>query len=202
MDNEENDQKAQTNQIDMSSLHRAALGARATLSDLSDFMVQKTRTVLDDNAYSNAISGAIDAKTGTRLKEIGSIKNIGLQDKLGNIILQARTVTTGGKIANFVEKNSPLGTAGTTLYGLYKDTTKYARADLMLAMALTGLSTVGSLATGKGLDAIGATTPVVLGLGSLAGTYINNLTDTVKDALCIDESKYGSTDIQIPSDQA
>ena len=202
MDNKENDQKAQTSQMDMSSLHRAALGARATLSDLSDFMVQKTRVVLDDNGYSSAISGVIDAMTGTRLKEMGALKNIELHDKLGNRILQTKAVTTGGKIANFVEKNSPLGTAGTTLYGLYKDSTKYSGDSRIWAMLLTGAATLSGMGIGRGLEAKGASTAVVVGIGAFAGQAIGDATDKVKDVLLIDESKYGSTDIRIPTDQA
>ncbi|SEJ89641.1 hypothetical protein SAMN05660742_12257 [Propionispira arboris] len=202
MDNEENDQKDQSNQIDMSSLHRAALGARATLSDLSDFMVQKTRDILDDNGYSSSISGAVDAMTGKRLQEMGALKNIGLEDKLGNRILQTKAVTTGGKIANFVDKYSPLGTAGTTLYGLYKDSTKYSGDSRIWAMLLTGAGTLGGVGIGRGFESIGVTTGVVVAGGAFAGKLIGDVTDKVKDALCIDETKYGSTDIRIPTDQA
>lgn len=202
MDNEENDQKDQSNQIDMSSLHRAALGARATLSDLSDFMVKKTRAILDDNGYSSAISGAVDAMTGKRLQEMGALKNIELHDKLGNRILQTKAVTTGGKIANFVDKYSPLGTAGTTFYGLYNDSSKYSGADLRLAMSLTALATLGGMATGQQLEAQGLTPAVVLPVGAYVGKKISDGTDAVKNVLCIDKTKYGSTDIRQPADQA
>jgi len=195
MDNDENDQKAQPNQIDMSSLHRAALGARATLSDLSDFMVQKTRDILDNNYSSSAVSGAVDEMTGKRLHEMGAIKHIGLQDRLGNIIIQTRTVTTGGEIANFVEKNSPLGTAGTTLYGLYKDSTKYSGDSRVWAMLLIGAATLGGLVTGSVLGQEGFTKPVVLIGGAIISATIGVGRDAVKDAQCIDETQYGITDI-------
>jgi len=195
MDNDENDQKDQPNQIDMSSLHRAALGARATLSDLSDFMVKKTRAILDDNGYSSAISGAVDAMTGKRLQEMGALKNIELEDRLGNRILQTKAVTTGGKIANFVDKYSPLGTAGTTLYGLYNDSTKYSGADLRLGMSLTLLATLSAAVTGNLITKTGFGAPFVLIGGGLAGKAISDETDAVKAASCTDKTQYGSTDI-------
>ncbi|MBU2703615.1 hypothetical protein Ga0466249_004760 [Sporomusaceae bacterium BoRhaA] len=199
--NNENDniQQDQSNPINMDGLRRAALGSRAVLSDMSDFIVKKARTALDDNAYSSAISGITDTLTGKRLSEMSALKGVELQDKLGNIIFRSNIVTTGGKIAGWVEKNSPIGTAGTTLYGLYKDTTKYSGLDMAIAMGLTGLATAGGLKTGKMLDAAGATTATVLVVGGGVGTAINNVTDKVKDKLCNEDVKEGRTDLSSTS---
>lgn len=56
MDNEENSEQTS----DMNCIQRAALGARVALSDMGDYMMQKSKDILDDNVYSSAISGVID----------------------------------------------------------------------------------------------------------------------------------------------
>jgi hypothetical protein len=147
MNNDENDnnQKDQSNPINMDGLRRTALGSEAVLSDMSDFIVKKTRAVLDDNAYSSAISGITDTLTGKRLSEMSALKGVELQDKLGNIIMRSNTLTTGAKVAGWVKKNSSIGTAGTTLYGLYKDATKYSGLDMAIAMGLTMAATAGGI---------------------------------------------------------
>ncbi|MBU2700582.1 hypothetical protein Ga0466249_001674 [Sporomusaceae bacterium BoRhaA] len=197
MNNDENDnnQQDQSNPINMDGLHRAALGSRAVLSDMSDFIVKKTKDVLDNNAYSSAISGITDTLTGKRLSEMSALKGVELQDKLGNIIFRSNIVATGGKIAGWVEKNSPIGTAGTTLYGLYKDATKYSGLDMMGAMFLTGLATAGGIESGNYLTKLGLTTPYVLGGGMAAGKVIGDLTDGAKEVLCNEDVKEGRTDI-------
>jgi len=50
-----------------------------------------------------------------------ALKNVELQDKLGNIIFRSNKLTRGAKMAGFVKDYSPVGTALTIMYGLYKD---------------------------------------------------------------------------------
>lgn len=190
-----NKQKSQQNEIDTFSLQQAASGACAVVSDMSETIGKKIKECLDDNTRSSFISGGIDSLTGKRLNELAAMRRVELRDKLGNIFLESRKVTTGGKIAGWVSKNSPLGTAGTTIYGLYKDVTKYSGADLMMATLLTMLATYGGIKTGSTLERWGATTPVVLGAGGVVGTWISNETDKIKDSMCTEDVKPGKTDI-------
>ena len=70
----------------------------------------------------------------------------------------------------------------------------------MLTTTLTGLATSGGVVSGRELEAAGVTAGMFV-LSGVAGTYLGNLTDEVKEVLCNDKTQYGNTDIRQPTNQ-